>query len=225
MKYVISEVMIREMVGHVLRSRIRERLMEGKGGGKWGKYQRICGGEEQELYMLGHLMKWLQTVVKTFHAQSEMAQNLKIWIRDLQGYLDEPLRGWKQGNSRLKEIVQAMSESDGLSRTRGGVARQLHIVLSNILQFSVLFLRSEGKNWHDINTAVAKISQERHEKGDEVLIYERLGSREGVLQLQDISVKSQESKSQEVKDEVAEDEPDVLEKSQWRKNDVGHKNK
>jgi hypothetical protein len=104
------------------------------------------------------------------------------------------------------------------------VARQLHIVLSNILQFSVLFLRSEGKNWHDINSAVAKISQERHEKGDEVLIYERLGSREGVLQLQDISVKSQESKSQDsksqnVKDEFAEDEPDVLEKSQWRKKD------
>lgn len=179
---LISEQLVRRM--------IRWQLMEGegKGGGKWKKYQRICGGEAQELYMLGHLMKWLQREVGKVDESREVAQNLQGWIRDLQGYLDEPLKGWKQGNSRLKEIVQAMSQSDGLCLTRGGVARQLHIVLSNILQFSVLFLRSEGKNWGDVDAAVKKISQERQQqKEDTAVIYEKLGSREAVLQLDDVT--------------------------------------
>jgi len=177
---------LQEVIGRVVGGmRGMQRLLEGggapvKSGGKWKKYQRICGGEQAELHLLGHLIGWLK-VLSQEETNNKVKSNLKNWMQDLKGYVEEPLEGWEKGNSRLKEIVSMMSAEDGQSKIRGGVVRQVHIVLSNILLFSPMFLRSEGKNWNEVNAAIKKISIDRAAKGDEAVIYVRLGSRQLIV--------------------------------------------
>jgi len=176
---LVSESFLRKLMYQTLMENWRGQLLEGAGG-KWGQYQRICGGEKAELHLLGHFIKWLETLGQD-EKNIQVKRNVMGWVKDLQGYLDEDLEGWSRGNSRLKEIVAMMSEEDGQCKIRGGVARQLHIVLSNIVQFSPMFLRSEGKNWNEVNAAIKKISIDRAAKGDEAVIYVRLGSRQLIV--------------------------------------------
>jgi len=183
---------LQEVIGRVVGGmRGMQRLLEGggapvKSGGKWKKYQRICGGEQAELHLLGHLIGWLK-VLSQEETNNKVKSNLKNWMQDLKGYVEEPLEGWEKGNSRLKEIVSMMSAEDGQSKIRGGVVRQVHIVLSNILLFSPMFLRSEGKNWDEINAAIKKISNDRLAKGDDAVIYQSLGSRHAIVRREELA--------------------------------------